>query len=111
MKKTLLLAAAVLGTAITAGANAQSGESVDPKSDSQQAAQPPNNSTKQGIKNDAASAKQGIKRSAREVKQGIKNGAAKIKRDLAVAQCNDGRYSYTHHLTCNHHGGVRRRFR
>ena len=109
--KTMLLAAAVLVAAIAAGANAQSGESADPKSDSQQSAQPPNNSTKQGIKNDASSAKQGIKRSAREVKQGIKNGAAKMKRDLAVAQCNDGRYSYTHHLTCNHHGGVRRRFR
>src|SRR6185295_2130467 len=68
MKKTLLLAAAVLGTAITAGANAQPDESVVTKSDSQQAAQPTNNSTKQGIKNDAASAKQGIKRSASEVK-------------------------------------------
>ena len=111
MKKTLLLAAAVVVAAIAASAIAQSGESADPKSDSQQSAQPPNHSIKQGIKNDAAKAKHGIKRSAREVKQGIKNGAAKMKRELAVAQCNDGRYSYTHHLTCNHHGGVRRRFR
>ena len=111
MKKTLSLAAAVVVAAIAANAVAQSGESADSKGDSQQSAQPPNNSIKQGIKNDASKAKQGIKRSARELKQGIKNGAAKIKRDLAVAECNDGRYSYTHHLTCNHHGGVRKRFR
>lgn len=111
MKKALALAAAVLFVAIAASAAAQTGESIDQKSNPQQSAQPPNDSIKQGIKNDAAQAKQGIKRGAAEVKQGVKNGAAQVKRKLAVAQCNDGRYSYTHHLTCNHHGGVKRRFR
>ena len=100
MKKALALAAVVLFATIPASAAAQAGESTDQKSNSQQYAQPPNDSIKQGIKNDAA-----------EVKRSVKDGAAKVKRKLAVAQCNDGRYSYTHHLTCNHHGGVRRRFR
>lgn len=96
MKKALALAAAVLFVAVAANAAAQSRESIDQNRN----AQPPNDSIKQGIKNDAAEAKQGIKR-----------GTADVKRKLAVAQCNDGRYSYTHHLTCNHHGGVKRRFR
>ena len=61
---------------------------------------PPNSSTGQGIKNDAA-----------EAKQSIKNTARKAKRKVAVAECNDGRFSYTHHKTCNKHGGVKNRLR
>ena len=64
----------------------------------------------QGISHDAARAKQGIKSTVRGIKQGIKNGAAQAKRNLAVAQCNDGRYSCTHYRTCNH-GGVKQQFR
>lgn len=100
MRNALKLAAAVLGVAIAASSSAYAAESTDQQSNSQRSAQPPNDSIKQGIKNDAA-----------EVKRSVKDGAAEVKRKLAVAQCNDGRYSYTHHLTCNHHGGVKRRFR
>lgn len=68
-------------------------------------------STGQGIKEDAREAKREIKRDAREAKRSVKNSAKKVKRKLAVARCNDGRYSYTHHKTCNHHGGIRERLR
>ena len=67
--------------------------------------------TGQSIRNDGAGLKQGIKNTAGEVKQGFKSGAASVKRGVAVAQCNDGEYSYTHHTTCNHHGGVRHQLR
>jgi|SRR5947209_2154524 len=61
---------------------------------------PSDTSTVQAIKNDAA-----------ESKRGIKNVVRKLKRKMAVAECNDGRYSYTHHKTCNKHGGIKERLR
>ena len=81
---------------------------------------PAPSSTREGIKRDAADAKQGVKRSAHEVKNGIKSGAREfghavksafnqVGHGIAVAQCNDGEYSYTHFRTCNHHGGIRAR--
>ena len=109
MKKTVMLAAAILFAAIPLGAAAQAPASSDPASDPQRP--PRSGSLKQDIKNDAREAKSEIKSDARETKNSIKRGAAKTKRKLAVAQCNDGRYSYTRHKTCNKHGGIRERLR
>ena len=53
----------------------------------------------------------GIRDGARQFKAGVKDGAHKFKRSVAVARCNNGEYSYTHHATCNHNGGVRERLR
>jgi hypothetical protein len=108
MKKSLAFVAVILFTLTPVTAAAQD---ADPSSAAQPPAQAGNGSFGQGIRNDAARAREEIRRTTREIRQGIKNGAAKLKRDLAVAQCNDGRYSYTHHGTCNHHGGVRQQFR
>ena len=103
MKKTLTLAAALLCTALPLSAGAQAND--DPN-------RPPRSgSLTQDMKNDGRTAKQEIKQDARETKRSIKSTAAKTKRKLAVARCRDGRYSYTHHKTCNHHGGVATRYR
>jgi hypothetical protein len=75
------------------------------------AAQPHNTSSGTGIKGAAREFGHGIKSGARQVKEGVKSGARQFKRSVAVARCNDGEYSYTHHLTCNHHGGVREQLR
>lgn len=96
MQKALTFAAAILCAAmpLTAVAQATAEQNSDPQ-------RPPRSgSLKQDIKNDA-----------REVKKEVKRTAKKTKRKLAVAECNDGRYSYTHHKTCNHHGGVKTRLR
>ncbi len=71
------------------------------------AVQPRNTSSGTGIKGAAREFGHSIKSGARQVKEGVKDGARQFKRAVAVAQCNDGEYSYTHHKTCNHHGGVR----
>lgn len=107
MHKSLTFAAAMLCAAIPLGAAAQStaGQDSDPQ-------RPPRSgSLKQDIKNDARQAKTEIKSDAREVKKEVKSTAKKTKRKLAVAECNDGRYSYTHHKTCNRHGGIKTRLR
>ena len=88
MHRFLAVAMAALITAIPLNAVAQSTDN------------PPNSSTGQGIKNDA-----------REAKREVKKTVRKAKRKLAVAECNDGRYSYTHHKTCNKHGGIKQRLR
>jgi Ni/Co efflux regulator RcnB len=109
MKKTLTLAAAFLFAAIPLTAAAQAPAPSDQNSDPQRP--PRSGSVTQDFKNDAKQAGREIKGDARETKKSVKRGAAKTKRGLAVAQCNDGRYSYTQHKTCNKHGGVRKRFR
>ena len=109
MKKTLSLIAAILFAAIPLSATAQSPAPSDQNSDPQRP--PRSGSLKQDIKNDGRQAKQEIKSDAREVKKSVKRTAAKTKRSLAVAQCNDGRYSYTRRNTCSRHGGVRTRLR
>ena len=126
MNKSLALAIAILFTITPLSAPAQDGEAADQAGAAPPPAPAGGTSTGNGIRSDAALAKQGVKNTAREaghgikhgvkngareVKQGVKSGAAKVKRALAVAQCNDGAYSYTHHLTCNHHGGVRQQLR
>lgn len=88
MNKALMLAATILIATLPLGAAAQS----DPP--------PRDKSVKQEIKSDA-----------REAKQEIKSSARKVKRKLAVAVCNDGRYSYKTYHTCSNHGGVRTRLR
>ena len=75
------------------------------------AAEPRNTSPDTGIKGAAREFGQSIKSGARQVKEGVKDGARRFKRTVAVARCNDGEYSYTHHKTCNHHGGVKEKLR
>jgi hypothetical protein len=75
------------------------------------AAQQRNTSLGAGIKNTFREIGHGIRNGARQVKAGVKDGARQFKRGVAVAQCKDGAYSYTHHKTCNHHGGVREHLR
>ena len=122
MKKSLALAAVLVFTEVPVTLAAQEADPAGQTSAAKQSSQPERHSSGQGIRHDAAQAKQGIKSTAREIKHGIKNGAreikygvkngaAKAKRKLAVAKCNDGRYSYTQYRTCNHHGGVKQRFR
>jgi hypothetical protein len=101
MKKSLTLVIVMFFTAVATAAAEDVGE---------------------GIKRDASEAKQGVQRTTREFKhdvktgahefwQSVRAGAVTVKRQVAVAQCNDGEYSYTHHTTCNHHGGVRQQLR
>jgi hypothetical protein len=122
MKKSLALVAVIVFAEVPVTLAAQEGDPAGQTSVAQQSSQPGSRSSGQGIRHDAAQAKQGIKSTGREIKQGvkngarqikygIKNGAAQAKRKLAVAQCNDGQYSYTQYRTCNHHGGVSQRFR
>ena len=102
MNKFVAMAMAALIAATPLGAAAQStGQGI--KEDAREA--------KREIKSDAREAKQEIKNDAREVKRSIKRSAKKVKRKVAVARCNDGRYSYTHHKTCSNHGGIRERLR
>ncbi len=108
MKKSRALAAVMIFASMPLTAAAREDGTAGQQSGAQQSG---NSSLRQDIKNDASNAKHGIKSTARRIKEGIRNGAEKLKRDLAVAQCNDGRYSYTHHRTCNHHGGVKQQFR
>ena len=70
-----------------------------------------NKSPREGIKSTAREFGRSVRSGAREVKEVLKNGARQFKRSVAVARCNDGEYSYTHHKTCNHHGGVREQLR
>ena len=63
------------------------------------------------IKSTAREIGHGIKTGARQLKAGVKSGAQQVKRSVAVARCNNGKYSYTHHQTCNHNGGVREQLR
>ena len=111
MNKSLAPAIAILFMMVPLAAPADDGVAADSTSAAAPPAQSGSTATGKGVRSDAAKAKQGIKSTAREVKHGVKSGAAKVKRGLAVAQCNDGAYSYTHHLTCNHHGGVRQQLR
>src|SRR5688572_10299738 len=101
--KPLFLAAVLVLAGTPPGVSAQDGGTAAP--------QPGGTSVGQGVKNDASRAKQRIKNTPRSIRESIRNGAANLKRDLAVARCNDGRYSYTHHHTCDRHGGVQQRFR
>jgi len=65
----------------------------------------------ESIKSTAREIGHGIRNGARQLKVGVKSGAQQFKRSIAVARCNNGEYSYTHHKTCNRNGGVRERLR
>ena len=54
---------------------------------------------------------EGVSNDTAQVKDSVRNGTARAKLKVAIARCRDRRYSYTHHLTCNDHGGLRMRFR
>jgi len=122
MKKSLGLAAVIFFTEISMAMTAQETDATGERNAVRQSSSSESRSSGQDIRQDAAQAKQGIKRTFREIKDGIKSGAREIKYafktgaaqakvKLAVAECNDGQYSYTQYRTCNHHGGVRQRFR
>ena len=111
MRHAIVFAAAILCSVVAMTAGAQAPEPSDQKTEGQASAPASSSATGQGIKQDAKQAKQNIKSGAKEMGQSIKSGAAQVKRKLAVAQCNDGRYSYTHHKTCNEHGGVKTQLR
>ena len=68
-------------------------------------------SPKEGIKSTAREFGRSVKSGARQVKEGFKEGGRQFRRSVAVARCNNGEYSYTHHKTCNHNGGVREQLR
>ena len=104
--KSARIVASVIFLAVACPGYSQEGEPGDAP-----AVRPRNTSPGTGIKGAAHQFGQGIKNGARQVKEGVKNGARQVKRAIAVAQCNDGEYSYTHHRTCNHHRGVRQQLR
>jgi hypothetical protein len=64
-----------------------------------------------GIRNATREIGHGFRNAAREVKEVVKTGVRQVKRGTAVAQCNDGEYSYTRERTCSDHGGVKEQFR
>jgi hypothetical protein len=64
-----------------------------------------------GVKNTTREIGHGFRNAAREVKEVVKSGVRQVKRGTAVAQCNDGAYSYTRDRTCSRHGGVREQLR
>ena len=68
-------------------------------------------SPKEGVKSTARGVGHSVKSGAREVKESFKEGGRQFKRSVAVARCKNGEYSYTHHKTCNHNGGVREQLR
>lgn len=111
MRQSLVFAATLLLAAVPLTAGAQAPAESGQKTQAQPSTPSSGSATGQGIKEDAKQAKQNIKADAAEVKKNIKSGAAQVKRKLAVAQCNDGQYSYTHHKTCNEHGGIGTRLR
>jgi hypothetical protein len=70
-----------------------------------------NTSPKEGIKSTARDFGRSVKSGFRQVKETFKEGGRQFKHGVAVARCNNGEYSYTHHKTCNHNGGVREQLR
>ena len=46
-----------------------------------------------------------------EVKEDVKKGTTAVKRRVAVARCNDGKFSYTRTNTCSDHGGIKERLK
>jgi hypothetical protein len=65
----------------------------------------------QGAKDNAAEAGRAARESGREVKAEVKKGTRAAKRRVAVAMCNDGKYSYTRTNTCSDHGGIKERLK
>jgi uncharacterized protein DUF3761 len=63
------------------------------------------------IKKGAVEVGHAAEKGAEAVGDGVKKTAAKAKRNVAVARCNDGEYSYTTRNTCSDHGGVKERLR
>ena len=104
--KTTCIAASVIFFALTCPA--YSAESEPGKAATSQSG---GKSAGASIKGTAREIGNGIKSGARQLKAGVKSGAQQFKRSVAVARCNNGEYSYTHHKTCNYNGGVRERLR
>lgn len=104
--KSYRIAVSVIFLALSCSGYSQEGEPGNAPG-----SQPRNTSVGASIKSSAREIGHGIKSGARQVKEGVKSGARQFKRSVAVARCSDGEYSYTHHLTCNHHGGVREQLR
>jgi hypothetical protein len=104
--KSIYIAASVIFFALACPAHSAEGEPGRAAT-----SQSGGRSVGQSIKSTAREVGHGIKNGARQLKAGVKSGARQFKRTVAVAQCNNGEYSYTHHKTCNHNGGVREKLR
>ena len=104
--KSTHIAASVIFFALACPAHAQEGQPGQGAT-----SQSGGKSLGQSIKSTAHEIGHGIKSGARQFKAGVKSGAHQFKRSVAVAHCNNGEYSYTHHETCNHNGGVREKLR
>ena len=100
MNRTLTLAAALL-IAIPLCAQAQEDPNRPPRS----------GSLTQDFKNDAKQAGTEIKDGAKNTANSVKEKTSKTNKKVAVAQCNDGVYSYTKKNTCSKHGGVKVRYK
>ena len=104
--KSTCIAAAMIFFALACPAHSAEGEQGKAAS-----SQSGGKSVGQSIKSTAREIGHGIKTGARQLKAGAKSGAQQFKRSIAVARCNNGEYSYTHHKTCNRNGGVREQLR
>ena len=100
MHRTLTLAAALL-FAMPLCASAQDDPNRPPRS----------GSLTQDFKNDAKQAGAEIKGGAKSAATSVKEKTSKANKKAAVAQCNDGVYSYTKKNTCSEHGGVKVRYK
>ena len=100
MNRTLTLTAALL-FAIPLCASAQEDPNRPPRS----------GSLTQDFKNDAKQAGTEIKDGAKNTANSVKEKTSKTNKKAAVAQCNDGVYSYTKKNTCSKHGGVKVRYK
>lgn len=100
MNRTLTLAAALL-FAIPLCAQAQEDPNRPPRS----------GSLTTDFKNDAKQAGTEIKDGAKNTANSVKEKTSKANKKVAVAQCNDGVYSYTKKNTCSKHGGIKVRYK
>jgi hypothetical protein len=63
------------------------------------------------VRKSAAEVSEGVKKGAKAVSEGAQKGTKAVKRRVAVAVCNDGKYSYTQTNTCSDHGGIKERLK
>ena len=100
MNRTLTLAAALF-FAIPLCAQTQEDPNRPPRS----------GSLTQDFKNDAKQAGAEIKGGVTHAADSVKEKTKKTTKKAAVAQCNDGVYSYTKKNTCSKHGGIKVRYK
>jgi len=72
---------------------------------------PRSGSLTQDFKNEAKQAGTEIKDGAKNTANNVKGKTSKANKKAAVAQCDDGVYSYTKKNTCSKHGGIKVRYK